>query len=168
VPPLLTLDAEVEIAGARGRRRLALADFIAGNRQTRLAADELVTAVLVPAPPAGARSAFLKLGARAYLVISIASVAAMVNVGGDGRIERAAIALGACSPVPVRMRELERVLLGARRGEAVQRVAGAHVEAVAAPLDDVRGSAAYRRAAALVLVRRALGACLADGAGAAA
>jgi CO/xanthine dehydrogenase FAD-binding subunit len=162
VPPLLTLDAELEIASLRGRRRLPLAQFITGNRKTELAADELVTAVLVGGQPAGARSVFLKLGARAYLVISIASVAILVNTGADGRIAHAAIALGACSPVPVRLRDLEREMTGLPCGDAVRRVTAAHVDAVASPIDDVRGSARYRRDAALVLVRRALATCLGD------
>lgn len=159
VPPLLTLDAEVEVASLRGRRRMALADFILGNRRTALAADELVVAVYVAAPVAGSRSVFLKLGARAYLVISIASVATLVKVNTDGRIAHAAIALGACSAMPVRMRTLERDLLGAHPNEAAQRVKPAHVASVASPIDDVRGSARYRHDAALVLLRRSLSQC---------
>jgi len=160
VPPLLTLDAQVEIASLAGRRRVPLAKLIVGNRKTALAPDELVTAVVVAAPGAGARSAFLKLGARTYLVISIASVAVLVNVGADGRIAQVAIALGACSAVPARMPGLERELLGTSAGDAVQRVTAAQVDGVASPIDDVRGTARYRCAAALVLVRRALAACL--------
>lgn len=160
VPPLLTLDAEVEIAGLAGRRRVALADFVLGNRRTVLGPGELVTGVVVAMPPAGSRSVFLKLGARAYLVISIASVAVLVNVGADGRLTHVAIALGACSAVPVRMRDLERDLRGTRAAKASELITAAHVEVVASPIDDVRGSARYRREAALVLVRRALAQCV--------
>src|SRR5580693_3702672 len=80
VPPLLILDAEVEIASRRGVRRLPLAEFIAGNRRTALARDEIVTAIIAPAPTETMRSAFLKLGARRYLVISIVMVAALLDV----------------------------------------------------------------------------------------
>lgn len=90
VPPLLLLDAAVEVASPRGTRRLALRDFILGNRRTALAADELLLAVIVPAARAAVPSAFVKLGARAHLVISIAMAAA----DAEGRA-----AIGACSEV---------------------------------------------------------------------
>ena len=68
VPPLLILEAEVEIASMRGLRRLPLSQFILGNRRTALASDEILTAIVAPAPSETMRSAFLKLGARRYLV----------------------------------------------------------------------------------------------------
>jgi CO/xanthine dehydrogenase FAD-binding subunit len=155
VPPLLTLDARVEVASLRGRRSMPLAEFITGNRRTALAGDELVTAIHVPEAASGARSTFLKLGARSYLLISIASVAALVETGADSRIARAAISVGACTAVPVRLTQLERELPGAMLGEI-----DAHIErsvaAALSPIDDVRGSARYRTHAAAVLVRRAL------------
>ena len=85
VPPLLALDAEVELAGRAGTRRLPLAAFITGNRRTVLAPGELLVAIHVPKPAHDARSAFLKLGARRYLVISIAMAAATLEIE-DGRV----------------------------------------------------------------------------------
>ena len=85
VPPLLALDAEVELAGPAGARRLPLAAFITGNRRTALAPGELMVAIHVRKPTHEARSAFLKLGARRYLVISIAMAAATLEIDG-GRI----------------------------------------------------------------------------------
>ena len=79
VPPLLALDAEVELASAAGRRRVPLAQFIAGNRKTLRRADEILAAVLVPRRVEDAASAFLKLGARRYLVISISMVAVVLQ-----------------------------------------------------------------------------------------
>ena len=76
VPPLIAMDADVEIASATGTRTLPVSDFLQGNRRTALGESELVTAILVPKHGAAARSTFLKLGARRYLVISIAMVAA--------------------------------------------------------------------------------------------
>ena len=90
VPPLLVLDAAVELAGPSGTRRLKLAEFILGNRRTALAHGELLTAILVPAARAAVPSVFLKLGARSHLVISICMVAA----DAEGRV-----AVGACSEV---------------------------------------------------------------------
>src|ERR1700722_8720675 len=79
-PPLLILDAEVELASWRGTRRLALDVFINGARRTLLAPDEVMTAVVTPLPSRTMRSAFFKLGARRYLVISIAMVAVALDV----------------------------------------------------------------------------------------
>jgi CO/xanthine dehydrogenase FAD-binding subunit len=167
VPPLLTLEASVEIASLRGRRSVPLAEFIAGNRKTLLVADELVTAVHIPKPKTGARSTFLKLGARAYLVISIVSVGAVVHVGKDDCVAEAAIAVGACSAVPQRLGQLEQDLVGVRAADATRVVAAKHMAALH-PIDDVRGSADYRRHAALVVTRRALMQCVAIGSEAAA
>jgi len=167
VPPLLTLDASVEIASSRGQRSVPVAEFITGNRKTILASDELVTAVHVPKPDPGTRSTFLKLGARAYLVISIVSVGAVVHVGDDGCIARSRIAVGACSAVPQRLTQLEHDLTGTPATDAMRVVAAKHMAALQ-PIDDVRGSADYRRRAALVVTRRALMQCVAIGSEAAA
>ena len=156
VPPLLALDAEVEIASRRGMRRIALGAFITGNRRTVLAPDELMVAILVPRPQRPTKSAFIKLGARRYLVISIAMAAATLEID-DGRIVAARVAVGACSAVAQRLPALERELGGARVDPTlVQRVQPTHL-APLAPIDDVRGSAAYRQDAVLTLLRRLLG-----------
>ncbi len=157
VPPLLALDALVEIASLAGRRRLPLSQFVLGNRRTALRAGELVTAVLVPSPAESERSIFLKLGARAYLVISIASVAANIVLDGAGRIAVARIAVGACSAAPQRLALLEHRLIGETL-EAASRAVDAGMVAALQPIDDVRATAAYRIEAAQTLVRRALAA----------
>lgn len=155
VPALLTLDAEVELASCSGTRRLPLAAFITGVRKTERRPGELVVAVHVPRPEHEARSAFLKLGARRYLVISIAMASTLVEVA-DGKVAAARVAVGACSPVAQRLPALERALTGApfdaRLGE---RVEAEHL-ALLSPIDDVRGSAGYRSDVALVLLRRLL------------
>jgi CO/xanthine dehydrogenase FAD-binding subunit len=157
-PNLLALDAVVELASARGVRRLPVAGFVSGNRRTVRAPDELVTGLLIPAPPAGAttRSTFAKLGSRAYLVISIAMVAAVIEVDREDRIRRARIAVGACSEVAQRLTVLEADLAGQTLDATLPGVVDAGHLAALAPIGDVRGTAAYRRSAALVLVRRAL------------
>lgn len=152
VPPLLALDASVEIASAKGRRVLPLAQFILGPRKTALAADEIVAAVLVPKPRHDARSHFLKLGARKYLVISIAMAAAVIE-RDKGVVRAARVAVGACSPVARRLPALEAALAGKRLSGDLARPE--HL-AVLSPIEDVRGSAGYRNDAALTLVRRLL------------
>lgn len=164
VPPLLILDAEVELVSMRGARRLPLAQFITGNRRTLLGADEVLTAVVARAPASGMRSTFLKLGARRYLVISIAMAAALLDIE-DGVVRAARIALGACSAVAQRLPLAEAALIGHKADAALS--AGLRAEHLAAltPIDDVRASAGYRRAAALVVIRRALDACVRGEAG---
>jgi len=88
VPPLLALDAAVELRSRAGTRALPLSDFISGNRRTARREDEIVTAVTVPRTIDAGASTFLKLGARRYLVISIAMVAAVVQADADGRMIR--------------------------------------------------------------------------------
>lgn len=156
VPALLALDAEVELSAMDAVRRVPLRDFITGSRRTCRRPDELVTAVLVPHWGSGARSLFLKLGARRYLVISIVMVAACVEAGTDGAVARATVAVGACSEVAQRLTKLEAKLLGRPLTPALADLARPDDLAPLMPISDVRGSAEYRRDAALTLVRRAL------------
>lgn len=160
VPPLLALEAEVELVSARGMRRLPLQGFLLGPRRTALQPDEMLAAVVIPDTALRGRSAFAKLGARSHLVISIAMVAARIVVE-DGRIRQASIAVGSCSPVAVRLPAVEAALVGAAVEHALDRVTAADVEAALSPIDDVRATAGYRRAAAVELVRRALAEALA-------
>lgn len=142
VPPLLALEAEVELASAaRGTRILPLSDFILGVRKTAMAADEIVTAVVIPPQAPSSRSSFEKLGSRRYLVISITMTAAHISLGPDGRIEGAKVAVGACSAVAQRLPALERDLIGKLPSEVEVSLAQLNT---LSPIDDVRGSATYR------------------------
>jgi len=154
VPPLLSLDASVELASPTGLRLLPLSSFITGYRRTALRPGEIVTAVLVPSPAPAARSAFVKLGARRYLVISILMAAAVVEKDAQGRIARAAVAVGAASPVAQRLPELESDLRGLA-GKPSAIVAARHLAGLS-PIDDVRASATYRLEAARSAVGEAL------------
>jgi CO/xanthine dehydrogenase FAD-binding subunit len=156
VPPLLALDAQVELASADGRRVLALSDFITGYRSTALRKGEIVTAVIVPKPAAQARSAFVKLGARRYLVISILMAAATVETDAAGRIVKAAVAVGAASPVAQRLPELERDIQGLASGTRPSAIITARHLAALSPISDVRATDAYRREAAIAVVGEAL------------
>ncbi len=156
VPPLLALSAKVELASLRGRRTLPLAQFIVGSRVTARAPDELVTAILVPEHAQGARSAFLKLGARRYLVISIVMVAVTLDVTDGNTIQRAGVAVGACSPVSRRIAPLEQRLLSQALGPAIADLVQPGDLDVLAPISDVRGTADFRLDAAMTLLRRAM------------
>jgi len=155
MPALLALDAEVELQSAAGSRRLPLDRFVLGSRRTARRPDELVSALHLPARNATARSAFSKLGGRRYLVISISMVAAMVELDGAGRVAHAAVAVGSCSAVAQRLPALEARLLGGNAAALADCVAPDDL-APLTPIDDVRGSGAYRLDATATLVRRAL------------
>lgn len=160
VPPLLALEAEVELAGPSGLRRLPLRDFLLGPRRTARREDELLTAVLIPETALAGTSAFVKLGARAYLVISIAMVAARVVVD-QGRIVDLAIAVGACSATARRLPRVEAALRGLPSDLASCRIEAGSVIADLAPISDMRATAEYRADAAVELVRRAVAGVLA-------
>ncbi|RMC35272.1 FAD binding domain-containing protein [Paracoccus alkanivorans] len=153
VPPLLTLGAKVELAGPDGTRQMPLASFIKGPRQTALRAAELVTALHLPLPPSHARGAFEKLGSRKYLVISITMTAVVIGCDASGRIDFARVAVGACSPVALRLTALEDDLLG-QIPDAI--VVEPHHLAELAPISDVRADAAFRMEAVGEQIRRAV------------
>jgi CO/xanthine dehydrogenase FAD-binding subunit len=162
LPNLLALDAEVELASTDGERVVPIADFVLGNRRTDVRPGELVTGLRVPKVAGGdagsarvARSTFLKLGSRSYLVISIVAVAAVLVVE-RGIVVDARVAVGACSPVARRLRGLERELRGRRAGPSLATVPAMEHLSTLAPIDDVRGTGDYRWDAALTLVRRAI------------
>lgn len=159
VPPLLALDAEVELVSSAGTRRVPLADFITGNRKTARQPDEILSNVLVPRAVDNAASVFLKLGARRYLVISIAMVAVVLEKDAAGLVSEARVSAGSCSVVAKRLPGLERRLIGENAAAGIgSLVAAEHLEGLT-PIDDVRATAAYRRDAVLSLVRRALDEC---------
>jgi CO/xanthine dehydrogenase FAD-binding subunit len=143
LPPLLVYGAEVELASARGGRVVALRAFLVGPKRNALEPDELITGVRLAAP--GPRQTFMKVGPRNAMVIAVVSLALAV----DGDELRASY--GSAGPVP----GLVTAPLAERDGFA-ERVAEA-----ATPIDDVRGTARYRRHALRVLTERALERCLA-------
>ena len=149
VPPLLILDAEIELQGKGSKRRLPLAQFITGPRQTALEPGEIVARIRLPAHALAGISAFAKLGARKYLVISI-SMAAMRLVVDGNKITKAAIAVGACSAVATRLPEAEEIVM------ARQIIDQDLVAAMLSPINDIRADAAYRRQAAGIQLARML------------
>lgn len=156
VVALMALGARVTLAGTAGQRQMALADFVLGNRKTALKADELLLDVRVPAAHGDCASVFRKVGARRYLVISIAMCAISLELDGQGRIVHAGVAVGACGPRAVRVKALETRL----KGMSLQALSAVEVQedelSVLTPIDDVRASAAFRRAAAKTAVEEGL------------
>jgi len=155
-PVLLALGARVVLTSERGERELALDEFVLGSRRTACAADELVVALRIPARSERARSAFAKLGGRRYLTISISTVAVVVDLDASGVITEANVAVGSCSAVGRRLPALEARLAGVHAGHDLAGLVEPGDLAPLTPIDDLRGSAAYRLDATATLVRRAL------------
>jgi CO/xanthine dehydrogenase FAD-binding subunit len=161
-PPLLAAGARVEVASLRGSRTMPLAEFFLGPKRNALAPDELVAAVHLP--PAAGPQEFAKIGPRNAMVIAVCSLALDL----DPVRRRVGTGIGSAGPTPLQAGEAERFLEGVldseglweSRGPLAEAAAGRFAELVAAaarPIDDVRGSAAYRRHALAVLARRTLG-----------
>jgi CO/xanthine dehydrogenase FAD-binding subunit len=140
LPPLLVSGTEIEVASVRGSRRVPLAEFLVGPKRNALEPDELIVAAHVR--PSGARQTFMKVGPRNAMVIAVVSLA----LGLDEERGELRAAYGSAGPVPL----LVTAPLAERDGFA-ERVAAA-----ASPIDDVRGTAAYRVHALRVLATRAL------------
>lgn len=156
VPPLLVLDAVVELASTRGTRDVPLAKFIQGNRVTDLQRDELMVGLRLPKQSTAGCSTFLKLGARKYLVISITMAAVRLACDEEGTITDAAVSVGACSAVARRLPELEAALMGQAMSDDLAGLPSPVHFAHLSPISDVRASAEYRQSAAITLVRRTL------------
>jgi xanthine dehydrogenase small subunit len=151
-PVLLALDAVIELASVRGRRRVAACDFFVGYRKTLLEADELIVAVRIPArPPKHAR--FFKVSKRKLDDISSVAAAFAFDVDG-GKVIRARLAYGGVAPTPVRAVHVERALVGAPFDRRIAERAAPLLEALFTPIDDVRASAGYRNAMVVSLFER--------------
>ena len=160
-PPLLACRATIEVASVRGTRTVPAAGFFTGVKQNVLAPDELIAAVLIP--PAVGPQQFSKIGTRNAMVIAVASFSISLNPArrtvGTG--------IGSAAPTPRRAAAAERFLAGALDeaglwesradlGDSIVREFGERVKAAADPVDDVRGTAAYRRHGLAVMARRTL------------
>jgi carbon-monoxide dehydrogenase medium subunit len=161
-PMLLALDAEVVAASPRGQRRIPLHELFVGFFQTSLEPDEIVTAISLPPPEQRAGAAYLKFLPRTQDDYATVSVAAWLLPDGGG-CARARIALGAAGAVPLRARRAEELLTGRRVDDETIAEAAALVREEVDPIDDARGSAAYKREMARVWTERALRAAMADG-----
>jgi CO/xanthine dehydrogenase FAD-binding subunit len=161
-PPLLAVGAEVEVASVGGARRVPIDEFFTGPKQSALEPDELICAVHLPA--ATGPQQFAKIGTRNAMVIAVCSFGLALDPAGG----RVGTGIGSAGPTPLRAGEAEEFLEGvlssdglwssrAPLGEAAVARFGELVASAARPIDDVRGTAAYRSHALGVLARRTLG-----------
>lgn len=155
ITPLMALGARVTLASSKGTRRLPLQDFYTGVRRTVLRPDEMLVDIAFPALKSNQRGTFLKLGLRRAQAISLVN-AAVVLTGDLPRVRSAVITLGAVAPTIVHASEAEAFLAGRDLSAQVIARAAELAAGAARPIDDLRGSAAYRREMTRVLVKRAL------------
>jgi carbon-monoxide dehydrogenase medium subunit len=155
ITPLMVLGASVHLASIRGIRVVPLKDFYLGVRKTAMEPDEMLVDIAFPAMSASQRGAFAKLALRRAQAISVVNVALVVSMTGS-RVEAASIALGAVAPTIIRAAAAESFLPGKVLTDSVVEEAAALVRDASRPIDDLRGSAAYRREMVRVLTARAL------------
>ena len=156
-PSLMAYGASVVMKKSSGERLLPLHDFFLGPGQTVMEADEILTEILVPCPPPRSGGAYIKLGNRKALEISLVNVASFVSLDDmTGLILSCRIVLGAVAPVPVRAFASEKFVVGKKPGDALFHQASEVATSECEPIDDFRGSARYRRAMVGVLVERTL------------
>jgi CO/xanthine dehydrogenase FAD-binding subunit len=153
--PLTVFGAEVELRSPGGTRSVAVESLWAGPGRTTAAPGEMITGVRVPAPAGGSGSAYVRLEYRRAMEIAVVGAAALVTLDG-GTVAGARVALTAVAPTIVRSPAAEAALRGSEPTAAAIAAAAAAVHDAAAPISDVRGSDAYRRAMIEVIARRAI------------
>lgn len=156
VPPLVALGATVTIASKANPRTLPVEECLTGPGRTVLSPGEIFSSIQIPAPAARNGNAYERFSPRSAMDIGIASVAASLTLGADGRCKDARIALGAVSPVPLRATAAEDALRGEQMTDGLIAHAADLAAGAAQPISDLRGSADYRRAMVGVLTRRML------------
>ena len=156
LPALLAYEAECRLSGPEGHRQVPLEQLFTGPGQTVLARDEVLTEITLPAPAPNTGSLYIKHSPRGAMDIATVGVASAVTVDRSGECTGARIALGAVAPTPLRSHAAEDLMLGKRLDADVLQAAADAAMAQASPIDDLRGTADYRRQMVGVLTRRTL------------
>jgi len=164
-PPamLLALDARVRALGPQGAREIPLGELITDYYETTLGPDEVLTEILVPEPEAGTRATYLKFVTRSSEDRPCVGVAATLRLDADGACEAVRVVVGAVAGTPRELPEAEALARGQRPSAELFRAIGEAYAREIDPIDDVRGSAWYRRRVIGVLVARALEQLAGDG-----
>jgi len=154
-PALIAVGAQCIVAGSGGEREIAVEAFATGPGQTALAQGELLVAVRIPKPAARTADAYLRLIPRTEMDIAVVGAGVALTLGDDGTCTQARVAIGAVAPTALLLEEAAAALVGSRvDDDALARVAAA-ATAAARPIDDKRGTIAYRKKVVGVLAKRA-------------
>ncbi|MBW2458002.1 MAG: xanthine dehydrogenase family protein subunit M [Deltaproteobacteria bacterium] len=154
--PLLVYDARLVLASRSGRREIPISAFYQGPGQVDISPKEIVVEIVVPPVAARTGSAYQRISARSSVDMAAASVAALVTLDGKGQCSTVRVAMGAVAPTPLRCKQAEALLADQAPDAEHLAWSSAAVAKAAAPIDDVRATAAYRRAVLPVLARRVL------------
>jgi carbon-monoxide dehydrogenase medium subunit len=154
-PPLLVHAAEACIGSLRETRWIHLFDFFAGPKKSVLHQDEILVGIRVPTPPKSSGSAFQRIGRRAGFCLSVVNCASYLERDKD-RVKTARIAVGSVAPTPLLIEKVDGILSGKKMTEKLIEEAGRVCAESVNPIDDVRGSAEYRRDMTAVLAKRTL------------
>ncbi|MHA6783513.1 FAD binding domain-containing protein [Pseudonocardia saturnea] len=159
LPALLVHDATVTLRSRTGDRTVPLPEFLLGRRSTTRAADELLTGVSLRDPGEGSGDVYLKVGRRGAMEVAIVGLAMRLSFDATGAVTGARVALAAVGPRPARSTGAEEALVGGPLEADRLDAAAAAVCRDITPVDDLRGSAEYRRRVVPGLLRRAAGIC---------
>ena len=160
VPLLIALDAEAEIAGPGGSRRVPVSEIAIGPGRTSLVQGEIVAALALPPRAPRSASHYLRFTPRREMDIAVAGSGVAITLDDTRRISHARIVLASVGPAPIRAVEAEALLMGEIPSKAVFAAAGVAAARQSKPISDTRGSADYRRELVAVLTRRALAAAV--------
>jgi xanthine dehydrogenase iron-sulfur cluster and FAD-binding subunit A len=155
IPPLLALGAQVTLRSRGGMRYIPLTDFYTGVRKNAMREDEILTDISFPLPEEGTRSTFVKFALRGAQAISVVNLAAVLRMEGEV-VRQASITLGSVAPTIIHTEDAEAFLIGRELTPQVIREAGDLAASAASPIDDLRGSARYRKEMVSVIARRAI------------
>ena len=154
---LIALSAKTKLVSPAGERIVPLEDFFTGPGATVLKTDELLTELQIPSPPAHTAGVYIKYSTRGGEELALIGVAALLTLSaGDGTCTDAKVALGAVAPTPIRARRAEGVLKGKKIEQGLIEEAARIASDESSPIDDIRGSAEYRREMLKVFARDAI------------
>ena len=157
LPALLVFDTQCRVAGPQGERWIPLDQFFVGPGRTALHPGEILAEIQLPPPVGNTGSIYIKHSPRGAMDIAMLGVASLVTVDRRSNVcQEARIALGAVAPTPIRARSAEALLRGQAITPDLLDAVAAEAQRIATPIDDVRGTASYRRAVVGALTRRTL------------
>ena len=156
---MIAYGAKLVLKSSKGEREVPIAEFFKGPGQSVIGSDEILETILLEKPAGQTGSAYLKLGVREALEISLVNVAAVLTLdGADGAIKAARVVMGSVGPTHLLSPSAEKALVGEKPSEALFLAAGEAAAMDSKPIDDFRASAEYKRAMVKELTRRALAA----------
>ncbi len=156
-PPLMALGASLRLFGKTGERTVPVEDFFTGPKATARKADEILTAIVIPKAPPLSGACYVKLMRRQAMDLALVGVAAFFTLDKNKKVCREArVALGAVAPTPIRVPEVETMLVNREPDDALFAEAGRIAGAQCRPITDIRASLEYRCSMVEVFVKRAL------------